>query len=92
MAAIRLAMLPECGQCRYEGSGPRPVEGRARYPDHAASKIERLQDTSHPRESEAASASADARNWNRIYALVLAHLAFWILGLWAVTRFLGQAS
>ncbi len=55
-------------------------------------KIERLQDTSHPRESEAASAPADARNWNRSYVLVLAHLAFWIVGLWAVTRFLGQAS
>ena len=66
--------------------------GRARYADHAMGKIERLQDTSHPRESEAASAPADARNWNRIYVLVLAHLALWIVGLWVVTRFLGQAS
>ena len=54
--------------------------------------IERLEDTSHLPEPAVEEASDEDPHWNRIYVLVLAHLALWIAGLWAVSRFLGDGS
>ncbi|MCY4534954.1 MAG: hypothetical protein OXB91_06290 [Bryobacterales bacterium] len=51
-----------------------------------------MEDTPHLPESEVEDAPEEARHWNRIYVLVLAHLGLWIVGLWAVSRFLGDAS
>ncbi|MCY4188986.1 MAG: hypothetical protein OXD30_10935 [Bryobacterales bacterium] len=72
--------------------GPALARDRNDLPPRLAGKIGRLQEAPHPSGSEAARAPRDAPRWKRAYALVLAHLALWIAGLWVVGRLFGGAS